>query len=397
MSIIKEGNTNLDEYRETENDHRIEKINGRLYTIFPIGASIIAIPFVYIVDKGLGPLLSILPSLEKHIRSRSHQPLNAINVITVYPGVELLVASFVIALTTVFIYLLSSLCLNKKGALLMAFIFAFCTSAWSTASRGLWQHGPTMMMLTITLYLILLAKRKPWLIQFTGLPLAFAYVVRPTNSISIFLLTIFVFLQYRQYFWRFLLWAAFIALPFLLFNLSIYHSWLSPYYLPGKIGLSTHFFKALAGNLISPARGLFIFSPIFLSSIYGVTLKLKNRQFDRLDFFLLSILLLHWMIISSFPHWWAGWSFGPRYFSDMIPYLIYFLIPVAAEISSARGVRKVIFVLVFFCFIAISFFIHYRGANSWVTYVWNIEPVNVDNHSERLWDWHDVQFLRGLR
>ena len=155
MSIIKEGNTDLDEYREAENDHRIETVNGHLYTIFPIGVSIIAIPFVYIMDKGIGPLLSIFPSLEKYIRSRSHQPL-------------------------------SSLSLNKKGSLLMAFIFAFCTSSWSTASRGLWQHGPTMMMLTITLYLILLAKRKPRLIQFTGLTLAFAYVIRPTNSISIF-------------------------------------------------------------------------------------------------------------------------------------------------------------------------------------------------------------------
>lgn len=397
MSIIMEGNTNLDEYREAENDHRIETVNGHLYTIFPIGASIIAIPFVYIVDKGIGPLLSIFPSLEKYVRSRSHQPLNAINVITIYSGVELLVASFIIALTTVFIYLLSSLYLNKKRSLLMAFIFAFCTSSWSTASRGLWQHGPTMMMLTITLYLILLTKRKPWLIQFTGLTLAFAYVVRPTNSISIFLLTVFVFLRYRQYLWRYLLWAALIALPFLLFNFLIYHSLLSPYYLPGKIGSTTHFFEAMAGNLVSPARGLFIFSPIFLFSIYGVILKIKNRQFDQLDFFLVSILFWHWMIISSFPHWWAGWSFGPRFFSDLIPYLIYFLIPVVAEISSTKEVRKAIFVLVFFCFIGISFFIHYRGANSWVTYAWNFEPVNVDNYVERLWDWHDVQFLRGLR
>ncbi len=24
-----------------------------------------------------------------------------------------------------------------------------------------------------------------------------------------------------------------------------------------------------------------------------------------------AILLLHWLIISSFPHWWAGHSYGP--------------------------------------------------------------------------------------
>ena len=396
MSIIKEGNTDLDEYREAENDHRIETVNGHLYTIFPIGASIIAIPFVYILDKGMGPLLSIFPSLEKYVRSRSHQPLNSINVITIYSGVELLVASFIIALTTIFIYFLSSLYLNQKKSLLMAFIFAFCTSSWSTASRGLWQHGPSMLLLTITLSLILLTKNKPWLVQFTGLSLAFAYVVRPTNSISIFLLTVFVFFQYRKYFGRYLLWIALIILPFLMFNVSIYHSLLSPYYLPGRVGSTKHFFMALAGNLLSPARGLFFFTPILLLSFYGIFLKIKHKQFEKIDYFLVGILFLHWICISSFPHWWAGWSFGPRYFSDMIPYFVYFLIPVVTEISKVKGVRKGIFVLVFFCLISISFFIHYRGATHWETYVWNMEPVNVDDHLERLWDWHDVQFLRGL-
>ena len=396
MSMIKECNTDLDEYPEAENDLRVEKINSHLYTIFPIGASIIALPFVYIMDKVLGPLLGILPGLEKYIKGRSHHPLNAMDVIAVYAGVELLVASSVIALTAVFIYLLSSLYLNRRGSLLMAFIFAFCTSSWSTASRGLWQHGPSMLMLTITLYLILLARRNPSLIQFIGLPLAFAYVVRPTNSLSMLLLTILVFLQYRQYFWRYILWASLIALPFLLFNFSVYHSWLSPYYLPNKIGSTAHLFEALAGNLISPGRGLFIFTPILLFSLYGILLKMRHRQFDQLDFFLLSILLLHWILISSFPHWWAGWSFGPRFFSDMIPYLIFFLIPAATQISGARGLRKAILVLVFFCFVGISFFIHYRGATRWDTYAWNEKPMNVDTHVERIWDWTDIQFLRGL-
>ena len=397
MSLVREGNTNLDEYPMPEKDYRIERIDGHLYTLFPIGVSIIAVPFVYLMDKGLSPLLSIFPSLEKYIRSRSYPPVHKITVITVYQGIELMIASFIIALATVFIYLLSSLYLNKKGSLLMAFIFAFCTSSWSTASRGLWQHGPSMLLLTITLYLILLARPKPWLIQFAGLPLAFAYVVRPTNSLSLLLLTVFVFLQYRKYFLRYLLWAALMVVPFILYNVLIYHSLLSPYYLPGRVGSTKHFFTALAGNLISPARGLFIFSPIFLFSLYGAILKIKNRQFDLIDFFLVSILLLHWVVISSFPHWWGGSSFGPRFFSDMIPYLIYFLIPVVVRISSAKEVRKVIFVFVFFCFIGISFFIHYRGANNGITYTWNIEPVNVDNYLERLWDWHDVQFLRGLK
>lgn len=51
--------------------------------------------------------------------------------------------------------------LNTRYSLLTVFIFAFCTSAWSTGSRALWQHGPSMLMLSAALYLILSAREKP--------------------------------------------------------------------------------------------------------------------------------------------------------------------------------------------------------------------------------------------
>jgi hypothetical protein len=397
MSILKEGNTNLDEYQtEAENDRQVIKINNHIYNLFPIGVSLMAVPFVYIIEKGLDPVLSIFPGLEHYIRNRSHHPLSSLNVLSLYPGIELLIASFVIALTAGFIYSVSRLFLSWKRSLLMVFIFAFCTSAWSTGSRGLWQHGPSMMMLTLTLYIILSAKNRPWLIQFAGIPLAFSYVIRPTNSISVFMLTFFVFLQYRVYFIRYVLWAMTIVLPFIFLNFSLYHLIFPPYYMPGRLGLHSEYVEALVGNLFSPARGLFVFSPILFFSIYGFHLKVKNRQSDKLDYFLLGILLLHWICISSFSHWWAGWSFGPRLFSDMIPFLIFFLMPVLPGTSHFRGFKRTFFWISFLGLICISFFIHYRGANYWEVYVWNSVPVNVDVEHRRVWDWKDAQFLRGM-
>jgi hypothetical protein len=418
MSIIKEGNTDLNEYKEAlekmnltilekEKVERwrmrfpnfekykyfgVEEINGHYYSIFPIGVSLIAVPFVYGIDK----CLSFFP--EDFIRSRLNYPHGVINVVRFHAQIELFIASLIIALTAVFIYLIARLFLERKYSLLVTFIFAFCTSAWSTASRGLWQHGPSMLMLTIALYIILRAKERPWLIQFASLPLALSYVIRPTNSIPIFLLTILVLIQYRQYFLRYLLWAMIIAIPFFIYNFKVYHSFLSEYYLPQRIGTSKHFFEALALNLFSPGRGLFIFSPILLFSIYGMLLKVKNNQADKLDYFLPGIIFLHWLAISSFgAAWWGGHTFGPRFFSDMIPYFIYFLIPVIAEIPKLKGMRKTALVSVLLFFITISFFIHYRGANSPDVYTWNKKPVDVALHRERLWDWKDIQFLRGLK
>lgn len=399
MSILKEGNTDLDEYEEAKNDHRVEKVDDHFYNLYPLGPSIFAIPFVYLIDKSLALLLPIFPDLEVYIRSRSHGPLKALNVITLYPGIELLTASSIIAVATIFIYLIAKQFLNEKKSLWITFLFAFCSSVWSTASRGLWQHGPSMFLLTVALYLVILSKKRSAFIQFTSIPLAFSYVVRPTNSVPFLLLTIFVFFQYRHYFLRYLFWAMTIAVPFFLYNLSIYHSVLPPYYLPQRheMGFHSGFLEALAGNLISPARGLFLFSPIFLYSIYGVALKINEKQFGSLDFSLLGIIFLHWVVISFSSMWWAGWSFGPRLFSDMIPFLIYFLIPVMREMPKWRGIKKMILISIFLCSMFISFSIHFRGANHWEVYNWNNDPVNVDTQPDRVWDWRDAQFLRGKK
>jgi hypothetical protein len=372
-SIIREGNTDLDEYREIieHGDYRVEEIGGHLYSIFPIGVSVVALPLIWVFNDQV--------------------------IMNSYPDIERMMASLFMAVASIFIYLISFLSLgNRKLSMFLVFIFAFCTSVWSTASRALWQQGPSLLMLTIALYLILLARIRPNLIQFVSIPLVFAYMIRPTNSISVLFLTIFVFFHYRQYFSRYLLWTLFLVLPFLFYNLSVYDSILSTYYLPQRIGALANFIQALVGNLISPSRGLFVYSPVFLLSIFGFWIKVKNKKSEKLDYYLLGIIAFHWITISSFAHWWAGHSYGPRFFADMIPYLIYFMIPAMAEMFRLRGALKTIYVAIFVCLMAMSFFVHMRGTTTQDVYDWNNYPVDVDLKPERVWDWTDVQFMRGL-
>src|SRR5207248_2106541 len=101
------------------------------------------------------------------------------------PGdVEIFAASGMVAITAVLLYLIARRSrLSAPSALAIALIFAFGTSAWSTASRALWQHAPSMLMLTAALYLLVLAQepssrwnsdyRRLRLVQFASLPLAF--------------------------------------------------------------------------------------------------------------------------------------------------------------------------------------------------------------------------------
>ncbi|MHB1326126.1 MAG: hypothetical protein ACYC0L_07990 [Thermoleophilia bacterium] len=392
MSIAKDGDTDLDEYETLiakYNQYAVQNINGHTYYYFPIGSSVLAVPFVISIDKSSDRIF------HTDLNSYLSQNLPQDQFEHRLAMIQMFIASFYVALTAVFVYLMGELFFKSKlHSLLFALIFSFCTPAWSVASLELNQHGPSMLMLIIALYLILLSKKKPGLIQFASIPLAFSYVIRPTNSLSILLLTVFVFIQYRKYFVSYILWSLFIAVPFLIYNLKIYGSLLSPYYSPQRIGSSPTFLEALAGNLVSPGRGLFIYSPILLLSILGIFIKVRKGQLEKLDGFLISIIILHWITISSFPHWWGGSSFGPRFFTDMMPYFIYFLIPVIARLAQLQGVKKGVLAVGFLSLFLISFFIHHQGATSFAVRSWVGDPVNVDQASYRLWDWHDLSFLR---
>ncbi len=398
LSIIREGNTDLDEYQALiaatrDHDYAVEKIDGHLYSLYPIGASLIAVPFVWVIDR-LSTVVAPVTFADYLQHSRSEET-------------ELFIASCLVALTAIVIYGLARLFVDQWRALALAVIFAFCTSAWSTASRALWQHGPSMLMLAVALYLILLAKARPALSQLVALPLAFAYVARPTNSLSVLVLTGYVLLYYRRYFARYVLWALLIAAPFIAYNMSIYHAPLSGYYrFYQGFALSSTFLAALAGLLISPARGLLLYSPVFLFAAWGGWRNLKRAEFHRLDLFLGSIMLLHLVILSIWPMWWGGWSYGPRMLTDLLPYLMYWLIPVMVALlgtgqstaqSPRRNAGQVSALRLGFIMLAgFSLVVHARGANVQETFDWNRYPANVDTYPERLWDWRDVQFLRGI-
>jgi len=396
MSIIREGNTSLNEYADiiSKNyDYAVEILDGHVYNIFPVGVPVISVPFLYAIDLFGLKLFQFFHDL-KDDPVDSFELNNAMK--EAFPKrIELFIASLITALTAVFLYKILLL-QNIRFSLISIFIYAFCTSTWSTASRALWQHGPSMLLLTLSLYLILIADKKGWIIQFAAIPLFFSYIVRPTNSISIIILSLFVFFHYRRYFIYFIFWALSIALPFIIYNKSVYGSLFSTYYNPGRILSFSSFPEALMGNLISPSRGLFIFSPVLLFAIAGILIKYKQQNFKKLDLSLLLIILLHWIVISGYPQWWGGYSFGPRFFSDMIPFFIYFLSPVPGELIKQKGFRRSGLIVIGFGLLAFSFFVHFRGANCRDTALWNAYPAGIDSRPQRVWDLNDIQFLRGI-
>lgn len=391
MSILKQGNTDLDEYRPLisrtpDGSYLIQNINGHLYANYPPTIALLVAPVVWAAEQFARVAYSI--DLATYVQNVVPQML------------ELLIASLFAALTVLLVFRMARVYLAPAPALALTFIFAFGSAAWSMASRALWRNGVSMFILTIALYLIVLANNKPRLIQFVSLPLAFSFTVRGTNGLSIALITIYVLLQYRSYFWRYLLWALPVAAPFALYNLAIYQAPASPYYSVYQPLTASHsnLVEGALGNLISPSRGLLIFSPVLVLAAAGVVVKLRQHTFEKLDSALIAIIVLHWLVISDFPLWWGGWAYGPRFFADVLPYFFYLAIPAMAAPTRLSGLRKWFLVAVVAVLAGFSCFVHYRGANAQeVMNEWHTWPTDLGNSSARLWDWSDPQFLRGLK
>jgi hypothetical protein len=101
-----------------------------------------------------------------------------------HAAVEVVLASFLVGATAAVIFYIALEFLPISFAASIALIFAFATPAWSTGSRALWQHTPSMLMLAIALWILVKAVERPYLVQFAAFPLAIAYCVRPTNAIA---------------------------------------------------------------------------------------------------------------------------------------------------------------------------------------------------------------------
>ena len=388
LSIVREGDFDLDEYKNTDkpDEYAIITIGGHKYSFFPIGAPILAVPPVF------GYQL-INPHMYELIDG-------------VHPVAQEVIASIIVALTAALIFLIARFSNSVGQSIIVTFIFAFCTSAWSTASRALWQHGPSMLMLAFTLYLFLLSRDKPELIQYASIPLAYSFVIRPTNAISIVLFSLYVLLFQRKFFVRFLLWSLVIAIPFFWINYSIFSTFLSPYTFPSShstnIGLRNFLTPSISqflGVLVSPSRGLFIYTPVVLFSLAGMTIKLRKFRWSNpekmLDFILVLIIVSHYLLVSSFWHWWGGYSIGSRLMVDILPFLVYFLNPVVSFLTNPSK-RFVPIRAAFVAAILVSFLMQYHAATSEAMYAWNNVPTSIDLDQERLWDWSDPPFLRGI-
>ena len=151
----------------------------------------------------------------------------------------------------------------------------------------------------------------------------------------------------------------------------------------------------MLGNLVSPARGLFVYSPVLLLALSGLVLALRQREERLLSACFATIVVLHWLVVSRFPHWWAGHSYGPRFMTDVVPFLAYFVAFNFEALGKLSGWKLRASSSCIVLLATASIILHGIGATSNRPHHWNVVPTNIDRNPARLWDWRDPPFARG--
>jgi len=148
----------------------------------------------------------------------------------------------------------------------------------------------------------------------------------------------------------------------------------------------------LAGLLISPSRGLLIFSPVFVFAAVGVYLWFRGHRTPHPEIYWICMLTAaaHLIMVGRWRGWAGGANYGPRLLTDVVPCLVILLIPAMSLIERSRSWK-----LAFAAALFISITVQGIGAFCYPNGHWDTQPVPVSQNRRRLWDWKDNQIFRS--
>ncbi|MBI4091169.1 hypothetical protein HY419_00290, partial [candidate division WWE3 bacterium] len=241
-------------------------------------------------------------------------------------------ASLTLSVAGVVLFLLLTKCVDEKKSLLLTFIFLFATINFASISQALWQHGPLQLFSLLALLFIMKSQNDFSMLPVSGFFMGLAVLSRPTAFLPLVLLSVFIFKVFGlRGLVKFALPAGLLFAAYFFYVEAFYLNISNEGYFSQILqGWKTPLYKGFFGMLISPSKGIFVYSPIFIFSLAGWYMVLRKKAASFNDILLRycgMIVLAHVAIVSMWKHWYGGWSFGYRMASDIIPYLTILLVP----------------------------------------------------------------------
>ena len=359
----------------------LRKVDGHYITAFPIITSVISIP-IFVV-----PLIFNMPITWDNLALLNH-----------------LSGAIIMALAGLFMFktLREGFNLDERRAAILTAVYLFATVNFAMLSQAMWQHGTLQLLSILGIYFFLKHQKNQSVytnMLLSGLFFGFAFLSRPTAGLPILLIEFYlVFTNFHKTGNLFKSAVSFtsglvIAASFFLWYNSVYYydiqnqgysdqlfrSWLSPFPI------------SFLGVWLSPSKGILIFSPVLLFSLYGLYLavKYKVEQVNLYKVFSL-IILLHTLVISLWKHWYGGWSFGYRMSSDVLPYFIFLMTPYINSVYFVKT-KKLFFVL-----FGLSVLVEIYGL-LFFDGIWHAAYDLGYENTSWLWSIKDSQFLFDIR
>ncbi len=255
-------------------------------------------------------------------------------------------AAACVAGSAVFVYLALLLHLSRGPALGLALLYALGTCVWCEPSQALWQQTPTLLFLAMGLYFLLRATESARMAALAGLGLGLAGLCRPSAGLVAAIAAILLFRENRKTLAPFLLGG---AGPLLLLLSLNWVSYGSPFrfgqVLAGKalseggdVYQAPSLIEGVAGLLISPSRGLLVFTPAFAFSLWGAVACWRGPGALALRAGSLAFAV-GFLLGATWIAWYGGWSFGYRLLVEWTPLLVLLLVPVAKHILERPALR----------------------------------------------------------
>ena len=272
----------------------------------------------------------------------SQQPgaVSASTLSLVADTMEKLSASLIAALSAVVLYLALGKVVSPRGSLLIALIYGMASSTWSISSQALWTHGLTQLAFAFLLWALLGDPESRDYGFGVGLALAVAAANRFPNALVAVALFLYFARRQRNQLRGFCAPLLVLGLFVFAYNVYFFGSVVgaSPDAQRTSSGLDVFFqgslVQGIPGLLVSPNRGLLVFMPWTIFALWGAVRLCRQRSFAWGPYLMGGVVAL-FLVYAQYDHWWGGWCFGPRYLTDLLPFLAFSLIAVWPRLQAA--------------------------------------------------------------
>lgn len=300
---------------------------------------------------------------------------------------EKISASIIASIASVLMYLV----LRRdcgRWSIPLTLAFAFGTNTWMISSQALWQHGTAELLIALAL-LLAVGKVSPWRTALLGAACVLMTANRPPDGVIAVAFGIFTLWNQR----RGALWLVVGGIvplaAHLYYNIHFIGNLNGAYGLESGRGFYQPGLAGVAGLLVSPSRGLLIFSPFLVFLPLGLMQRLRTPHTKVLAIALSLAALTQFAFYSQFD-WRAGACWGPRWLTDMLPILVWLLAPAPLVLRPfARGVLVTT--------MAVSIAVQAIGA-FWYTGL-SEERIWAEGHQSMkgAWDYKNIPFIKELR